>query len=139
MPDLFSHACLTYSICMLLSWRYNWLTPSYMTVGMAGAFVPDLAKADLVADSATVAATLNRPFSWFVIHTLGGTVVGVLIGATVAASEERRHGFALLSVGAASHLLSDTLLLKASGRSHAVLWPLTGTIALAVWQAHRRN
>lgn len=160
MPDLFSHVCLAYSICTLLSWRYDWLTPSYVTVGMAGAFVPDLAKIDLVIDSATVAATVHRPFSWFGIHTLGGTVVGVLVGATVVASDERRRVLALLSVGAASHLVTDALLLKASGRSYAVLWPVTryhpptpglylstdiwpsltaGTLAFVVWQAHRRR
>lgn len=160
MPDLFSHACLAYSICTLLSWHYDWLTPSYVTVGMAGAFVPDLAKVDLVVDSATVAAMLNLPFHWLAIHTFGGTVVGVLIGATVVASDERLRVVALLSVGAASHLLADALLVKASGRSYAVLWPLTqyhpstpglylstdiwpslltGTIALAVWQVHRRR
>lgn len=58
---------------------------------MAGAFVPDLARVGLGIDGATVPATLNLPFSWFAIHVHGGTLVCILIGATVAASNERRR------------------------------------------------
>lgn len=159
MPDLLSHACIAYSICTLLSWRYGWLGRGYVTVGMAGAFVPDMAKIGLVIPGPTVGAALDLPFSWFGIHTLGGTVVGVLVGVTVVASAERRRVLALLSVGAASHLLADALLVTTTGRSYAVLWPLTryhpptpglylstdlwpsvltATIALGLWLARRR-
>jgi len=160
MPDLLTHAFIAYTICTLLSWRYAWLAPTYVTVGMAGAFIPDLAKIGLVLHSVTVAVVLDLPFDWFGIHTLGGTLVGVLIGVTVAASPERRRVFVLLALGSASHLVADALLVKASGRSYAVLWPLaqyypptpglylstdiwpslvTGLLAVVVWLARRRR
>lgn len=126
MPDLLSHAFIAYALCTLLALRYRWLTPPYVTVGMAGAFVPDIAKVDLVVDHALVGNLLGVPFDWLGVHTLGGAAVAVLVGVTLAASEYRRRVAALLALGAGSHLAADALLLKASGRSYPVLWPLTG-------------
>ena len=118
MPDLLSHAFIAYTLCTLLGLEYDWLTPQYVTVGMAGAFIPDLAKIDLVLDGAVVGTLLGVPFDWLGIHTLGGATVVVLVGVTLAASEERRRVGALLALGAASHLTADALLAKAAGVSY---------------------
>lgn len=160
MPDLLSHAFVAYTLCTLLAVRYRWLTPRYVTVGMAGAFVPDIAKIDLAVGGAVVGNALGVPFSWFGIHTLGGAAVAALVGVVLAASGERRRVAALLALGAASHLAADALLLKASGHSYPVLWPLTvyhpptpglyhstdlwpsvatGAAALAAWLVVRRS
>ena len=125
MPDLLAHAFIAYAIAVLLSWHYDWLTPAYRTVVMAGAFIPDLTKVKLVLSSGTIEQLLGIPFSWDALHTAGGAFVALLVGVTVVAPSERRRTFALLSVGAASHLLADGLLLKPSGHSYAILWPLT--------------
>lgn len=125
MPDLLSHAFIAYTICTLLSLRYDWVTSEYITIGMAGAFIPDMAKMKLLIDAATVEAALDLPFDWLGIHTLGGAFVSILVGAAVVNRADRRRVVGLLSLGAASHLFTDALLLKASGRSYAVLWPLT--------------
>ncbi|AEM56984.1 metal-dependent hydrolase [Haloarcula hispanica N601] len=125
MPDLLSHAFIAFTICTLLSLRYDWLSGEYVTVGMAGAFIPDMAKIKLLVDAATVEATLDIPFDWLGVHTLGGALVAVLVGVVVVNRSDRRRVFGLLSLGATSHLFADALLLKASGRSYEVLWPLT--------------
>lgn len=125
MPDLLAHALIAYTLATLLALRYDWLSPTYVTVAMAGAFVPDLAKAHLLVPGTTVGSLLGLPFDWFALHTAGGAVLSVLVGVTVVAQDERRRVAALLALGAASHLVADALLLKASGRSYAVLWPLT--------------
>ncbi|EMA01769.1 LexA-binding, inner membrane-associated putative hydrolase [Haloarcula vallismortis] len=125
MPDLLSHAFIAFTICTLLSLRYDWLTGEYVTVGMAGAFIPDMAKIKILVDAAAVEATLGIPFDWLGVHTLGGAFVAVLVGTVVVNRADRRRVFGLLSLGAASHLFADALLLKASGRSYEVLWPLT--------------
>jgi hypothetical protein len=125
MPDLLSHAFIAYTLCTLLSIRYPWITPQYVTVGMAGAFVPDMSKSYLALDSTTIGSTVGMPFDWFALHTLGGSAVAVLVGITLTPSEHRRRVGALLGVGAASHLVADALLLKASGHSYPLLWPLT--------------
>jgi len=125
MPDLLSHALIAYTLCTLLALRYPWVTPQYVTVGMAGAFVPDMAKVDLVLGNTTVGNAFGLPFDWFGLHTLGGSTVAVLVGVTLVASEDRRRVAGLLAVGAASHLIADVLLLKASGHSYPLLWPLT--------------
>lgn len=124
MPDLLSHAFIAYTLCTLLSLRYDWLSPQYVTVGMAGAFIPDMAKIGLVIDGATIGNALGIPFSWFGIHTLGGAAVSVLIGITLVAAPERKRVSALLALGAASHLVADALLMKTSGRSYHVFWPV---------------
>lgn len=126
MPDLLSHAFIAYTVCTLLALRYPWLTPEYVTVGMAGAFIPDLAKAELLIDNTIVGNLLGLPFDWSGLHTLGGAIVAVLVGVTLAKHEYRRRVAALLSIGAASHLVADALLRKASGHSYPILWPFTG-------------
>ncbi|MFU1781794.1 metal-dependent hydrolase [Haloarcula japonica] len=154
MPDLLSHAFIAFTVCTLLSLRYDWLTGEYVTVGMAGAFIPDMAKIKILVDAAAVEAALGIPFDWLGVHTLGGAFVAVLVGTVIVNRADRRRVFGLLSLGAASHLFADALLLKASGRSYEVLWPLTqyhpptpglylstdiwltgvtGTVAVAAW------
>lgn len=158
MPDLLAHALLAYAVCRGLAWRYTWLTSAHVTAGMAGAFIPDLAKVALVLPGTTIEGWLGLPFSWYGLHTLGGALVGVAVGAAVVADRDRRRVAALLAVGAASHLLADALLLTPTGRSYAVLWPLTrwhpptpglylstdpgptlvaGAVALVMWAIHR--
>jgi len=125
MPDLLAHALLAYSLCTLLSRRYQWLTPRFVTVGMAGAFIPDLTKIRLLVPASRVRELLGVPFDWTGLHTGGAAVVAVLVGSMVVPPAQRRRVTALLGLGAASHLLADALLLTPTGRSYAVLWPLT--------------
>lgn len=125
MPDLLSHTFIAYTLATLLALNYEWLTPQYVTVAMAGAFIPDIAKISLVVDGTHIAALINIPFSWFGIHTLGGSLIAALVGVVLVTTNERRRVFALLSLGAGSHLIADALLRKASGISYPLLWPLT--------------
>jgi len=125
MPDLLAHAFLAYAILRALSWRYDWLTTPYVTAGMAGAFIPDIVKIKLILPSATVEALLGIPFSWAPLSSAGGTAICVLIGAVLVDEPRRRPTLLVLSIGAVSHLLADALLLKATGRSYSILWPLT--------------
>lgn len=125
MPDLLAHALLAYGLAMLLSWRYERISPAYATVAMAGAFVPDLSKIQLLVPSGSVERLLGLPFDWFALHTAGGTLVAVLVGVAAVAPRERKPVLALLSVGAVSHLVADGLLRTPSGQSYAMLWPVT--------------
>ena len=125
MPDLLAHALLAYTLAGVLSWRVDWLSPRYVTVAMAGAFVPDIVKIKLVVHSEVVAALVGLPFGWDALHTLGGSAVSVAVGVVLVADRERRRVAALLGLGAASHLLADALLLTPSGRSYPLLWPLS--------------
>jgi hypothetical protein len=160
MPDLLAHALIAYSVCTALSWRYEWLSPTYVTAGMAGAFIPDMTKVRLVIPGEAIETALGLPFSWGGIHTAGGAAIAVLIGAAVVAPRERRRITGLLALGAASHLIADAFLLNVSGRSYEILWPLlrynpptpglylstqpgptivAGAAAVVVWLATRRH
>lgn len=125
MPDLLAHALIAYTLAMLLSWRYDWLTRPYVTVSMAGAFIPDMTKVRYILPSDQVKLLIGVPFDWDALHTGGPVLLCVLIGVTLVAPRQRKRVFALLLLGAASHLVADALLLTASGRSYAVFWPLT--------------
>ncbi|MFC7227949.1 metal-dependent hydrolase [Salinirubellus salinus] len=127
MPDLLAHALAAYALGTALSWRYDWLTPAYVTVAMAGAFVPDLAKIRLAVHQSVIVEAIGRPFSWDPLHYLGGVVLSVLVGVLVVApgGRQRVRVLALLSLGAATHLFLDALLRTPSGRAFPVFWPLT--------------
>ena len=103
MPDLLSHALIAFVLGTLLSWRLDWLDPRYVTLVMAGAFVPDLAKIVLLVPSERVAATLDVPFDWMGLHTAGGAVLAILVGVVLVPHRLRRRVAALLALGAASH------------------------------------
>lgn len=125
MPDLLTHALVMYCVATVASWHYEWLTPSFITVAMMGAMIPDMTKIRLVLPSHRVESLLGIPFDWSALHTLGGAVVAVLIGTALVPQNHRKRVLSLLALGAASHLLLDALLVKPSGHSYAVLWPLT--------------
>ncbi|WP_416840387.1 metal-dependent hydrolase [Haloferax sp. DFSO52] len=125
MPDLLSHVLLAYSLAMIASWRYEWITQPYVTVAMAGAFIPDIAKGELLLPNARVEQLLGVPFSWFGLHTTGAVICSVLIGVLLVKATERVRVFVLLSLGATSHLIADAFLLKPTGQSYPLLWPLT--------------
>lgn len=159
MPDLLTHAFIAYIFAMAVSWRYPWLDSRYVTVAMAGAYIPDLAKITLLVSEKPVSSFIDLPFRWFGIHTAGGTLLCVLIGVVLVSSRERRRVGWLLSGGAGSHLIADAFLVKAYGHSYPLLWPLTayapptpglylstdvwpaivtGSIAVGVWVTDRR-
>ena len=125
MPDLLTHTLVAYTLAVGLSVRYRWLTPPYVTVAMMGAFIPDLTKIRLLAPSWRLEAWLGLPFDWGALHTVGGTLVSVLIGVTVVRRTDRWRVCGLLGVGAGSHLVLDSLLAFPAGRMKFVLWPLT--------------
>lgn len=160
MPDLLAHVFIAYSICRVASWRIEWLTTPYVTLGMVGAFIPDIVKINLVFPSARIEEMLGVPFDWGSLATGGGTLLSVCIGVVLLSSNERRQGGLLLGIGAVSHLLADSLLLTPTGRSVQLFWPLsqyrvpspglylstqpepmfvTGAIALLVWAIHRHR
>lgn len=125
MTDLLTHVLLAYAIARLLSWHYDWLSSGYVTAVMVGALIPELVKIKLVLTNGDVQSLVGLPFVWDVFQTAGGALVAVLIGVTVVAPRERARAFALLSVGAASHLAIDALHRSPSGQSYPVLWPLS--------------
>lgn len=125
MPDLLTHVLIGYSIGTALSFRYDWLSPRLATIVMLGALVPDLTKIMLVLPSSQVEQLLGIPFEWRALHRLGGTFVVVAMGALLTDTEHRRHVFLLLALGAVSHHSLDALLIKPSGYSYAIFWPLT--------------
>ena len=125
MPDVLTHVLWGYIIGMLLSFRYDWLDARFVTIVMLGALLPDLTKIALVVDDALVEQFLGVPFSWGAIHRLGGATVACAIGAVLAGDGLRTRVFALLMIGAASHLVLDGLLVNVSGYSYSILWPVT--------------
>ncbi len=158
MPDLLAHVFIAYSVCRVLSWRVSWLTSQYITLGMVGAFIPDLVKIKLVIPSWRVEQLLGIPFDWGSFATGGGVLLSMLIGIVLLSTTERRRGGALLALGVLTHLLTDSLLLTPTGRTTQLLWPLTqyttpapglylstqpeptivtGGFAIVVWGIHR--
>lgn len=125
MPDGLAHVLFAYAACTALSWRYEWITGPYRTAGMAGGLIPDLAKAGLFVPAWRVGNALGAPFSWDALETGGAAVVCVALGALLVVPRERRRVAGVLAVGAATHLLTDALLVKPTGHSFAIAWPLT--------------
>ena len=89
------------------------------------ALSPDVIKISLVFPDEVVQTLLAVPFSWSPLHTLGGSVLVILLSSLLLASEYRRHVILLVLLGALSHHALDLALLNVSGYSYAVFWPLT--------------
>lgn len=125
MAEWLTHVLGAYALATLLSWRYPWLTPRYVTIAMIGSIVPDLNRLELVVSEHTVAALLGIPFSWTPLHFLSGSLVAVAIGALLVGARQRTRVFALLLLGVSTHHALDLLLISLSGHSYPLLWPLT--------------
>lgn len=126
MPELMSHVLLAYSLCVVLSWNYRWLDAPYITVGMVGAVIPDLAKTDILLRGEYIEDILGLPFDWFALHTAGGVFLSILIGTVLATRPERKRVFGLLLIGSLSHMLADAMLLTPTGLAYPMFWPVSG-------------
>lgn len=127
MADLLTHVLAAYVLGTLLSFRYTWLTPRYVTIVMVGTMLPDLNRLSLFVDPYLLETTIGIPFSWFGLHIFGGLVLLSLCGAVLVKSGHRWCVFALLMIGAISHLALDALLFLPSGLAPPLWWPLTET------------
>lgn len=125
MAEMLTHVLAAYACATALSWRYEWVTPQYVTVAMAGAMIPDFNRIDLFVPAAALWGLLGVPFNWGAFHTLGASLLVVSIGALTVPARHRRKVFAMLMLGMLSHHALDQFLVTASGHSYAVLWPLT--------------
>ena len=125
MPDLLTHVLVGYSIGTLLSVRYKRVRPAQVTLVMIGALSPDLRKIAPVIPTGPLEVVTGGPISWTPLHTLGGSVLVVLLGSLLVAPEYRRQAIALIAIGAASHHALDIALLTATGESYAVFFPVS--------------
>lgn len=125
MPDLLTHVLLAYAAAKLLMARYAWISPTYVTIAMVGALIPDLNHISDIVPSTTVEALLGVPFSWGALQTGGVVLLVLLVGTVLVEPTERKQVFAMLAIGASSHLFTDALIRVPDGRSQSVFWPLT--------------
>jgi membrane-bound metal-dependent hydrolase YbcI (DUF457 family) len=125
MPDVLTHVLVGYVVGTLLATRVEDLGHEAVTVTMAGALSPDFVKIKLLVPDESVAASLGIPFSWAPLHAIPGAVVVTLLAGLVVGREYRRETTALVAVGAASHLLLDSFLVKPSGYGAELFVPVT--------------
>lgn len=125
MADVLTHVLVGYVVGVVLSARYEWMRPAHVTLVMVGALSPDFVKIQLFVPDGLVAALLGIPFSWDPLHTLGGNLIVLLVGALCIRPGRRLWAFALLAVGALTHHALDVALLTPTGHTYAVFWPLT--------------
>lgn len=123
MADLFTHILVGYVLGVTLSWRYELISYPFVTAVMIGATLPDLSRIGLVVPEETMTAFLGLPFTWSPLHSVGGTLLVVCIGALLVPNAYRRVVFGCVAVGAGSHYVLDFLLYKPSGVTSPLLWP----------------
>jgi len=123
MADLLTHVLVPYVLLTAASWRFDRLTGRWIVIGMAGAALPDLVKAELLVDDRAVESLLGVPFSYAPISSVGGVV---LIAGAIAVffGDERRRVYALLVFGGLTALVVDGLRVFADGRSGFWLYPI---------------
>lgn len=125
MPDVLTHVLAGYIVGTVLALRYGWIRPAHATIVMIGALSPDIKKIDHLIASRTVADVFGVPWRWAALHTLGGTIVVILLGSLLVGPDHRKRAVALLAAGAATHHALDLLLIKGTGYAYPVLWPFT--------------
>ncbi|MFD1564520.1 metal-dependent hydrolase [Haloarchaeobius amylolyticus] len=125
MPDLLTHVLVGYSIGTLLSVRYERIRAPQVTLVMAGALSPDLRKIALVSPNSILQTVTGSPVSWTPLHTLGGSLLVVVLGSLLVAPEYRRQAIALTTIGAVSHHAFDVALFTITGEAYAVFFPMS--------------
>ena len=128
MAELLTHALFAYVLVTLLSVRYPWLTPQYVTVAMMGSLIPDMNRIALAVSADTVEGLLGVPFSWGAFHTPAGSLVAAGVGAMLVPDRYRRRVVALLALGVLSHHALDLLLASPSGYAYEIFWPLSSVV-----------
>ncbi|WP_436932812.1 metal-dependent hydrolase [Halosimplex halobium] len=126
MPDLLTHVLIAYSVCLVLVHVCDWIRAPYITVAMAGALVPDLAKGNLILSRQLIHHWTGVPFSWSALHTTGGVVLSILVIVVLIEPPYRTRVGTLLALGAGSHLVLDVMLRSVTGQAFPIFWPLTG-------------
>lgn len=124
MADLLTHVLVAYILATSCSIRWDWISPPLVTVTMIGAAVPDLNRLSLLVPDGTVVQLLDVPFSWLGLHTIGGSLGVVFLGAALTRREYRTQVFLLLALGVASHILLDAFLYSVSDETRLMFWPL---------------
>ncbi|MFP4051024.1 MAG: metal-dependent hydrolase [Thermoplasmata archaeon] len=124
MADLLTHSLVAFSIGTILSWRFKKINAQFITILMIGSVLPDLTRIGLILESALIEKTLNIPFSWQPLHTLGGVVIVIAVLTLFVDEKDSRYVLSLLSVGVFSHLFLDAFLIKVSGRSYTMFFPI---------------
>jgi hypothetical protein len=125
VADWLTHVLIAYTVVELAGYHWEWIDDGYVTVGMAGALIPDVSKAYLVLGERGIESSLGVPFEWYGLHTVGGLVVLALAATLWFAGGVRRRVFGLLLLGGGTHLVLDSFIKEPTGHSYAALWPLT--------------
>lgn len=124
MSDLLTHVLVAYLLFAIVEWRIDGFHPTYISLGMVGAVLPDLSKVRWVIGSFPD-GILPVPFSWLAVHRLGAILVIAAIGALLFERGRRRGVFAILTAGAFLHLLMDAMNARADGLTPPYFYPLS--------------
>lgn len=124
MADLLTHVLVAYALATLVSFRDARITPPMVAVAMLGGVLPDLNRIALLLPASTVASTLDIPFTWDALGTLGGVAVVAAVGTLLVRPCDRSTAAVALAIGVVPHFLLDYLLVFPSGYTHPYLWPL---------------
>jgi hypothetical protein len=124
MADLLTHVLVAYVLLTVASWRVEAITTRWITIGMAGAAIPDLIKIQLLLPRGFVTDLVGIETSLAPISTFGGVL---LIAGAIAVffERERRVAYAYLVGGGCTSLVVDGLRVFVTGRSGHWLYPFT--------------
>jgi membrane-bound metal-dependent hydrolase YbcI (DUF457 family) len=125
MPDVLTHVLVGYVVGTLLATRSEALGHEAVTVTMAGALAPDFVKIKHLVPDTSVEAALGVPFSWAPLHAISGVVIVALLAGLVVGPGYRRETTALVAVGAATHLVLDSLLYRPTGYATELFVPFS--------------
>lgn len=124
MADLLTHVLVAFVLATVLSWWLGSISPAMVAAAMVGAVLPDLNRLELVLPATTVEALLGLPWTWTVLHRLGGTLAVIVLVGLAVHRDQRTMVVGMLVLGAASHYLLDALLWQADGVVAPLGWPL---------------
>jgi hypothetical protein len=124
MADLLTHVLVVYVLLTVASWRIEAITARWITIGMAGAAIPDLIKVQLLLPRGFLTELVGIEVSLYPISTLGGVL---LIAGAIAVffERERPTAYAYLVVGGCTSLVVDGLRVFVTGRAGHWLYPFT--------------
>jgi len=124
MADFVTHLVFAKTLAKVYRLYCTWLSKPYIVLILLGSLIPDFSKMKLFLNNSHVSTIVGQPFSWSGLHTVGGSLLTIIIGTLCVPYQYQKRAFVALSIGTVTHFLLD-IFTPDFGYAPSMFWPVT--------------